>query len=179
MILGLDAQLVYLNQSKNTSRLKMAWFQKMKIFLLILNYLKKINICGVDQEAWMLTLMVELPLFVASVSVVCWICKYPNPKGQSASMMKKQNVKHPNLFKTPIVCVWFVVEFSKCCRFRLCNLQTFRVSIFVICWVKLQIVGLISNSLVLGFPICKLLGWGWVFSLQIVQLWLGFQFPSL
>jgi hypothetical protein len=94
-------------------------------------------------------------------------------------MMKKQNVKHPNLFKTPIVCVWFVVEFSKCCRFRLCNLQTFRVSIFVICWVKLQIVGLISNSLVLGFPICKLLGWGWVFSLQIVQLWLGFQFPSL
>jgi hypothetical protein len=35
MILGLDAQLVYLNQSKNTSRLKMAWFQKMKLFLLI------------------------------------------------------------------------------------------------------------------------------------------------
>jgi hypothetical protein len=87
MILGLDAQLVYLNQSKNTSRLKMACFQKMKIFA-DFNYLKKINTCGVDQEAWMLTLMVELPLFVASVSVVCWICKYPNPKGQSASMMK-------------------------------------------------------------------------------------------
>ncbi len=107
MILGLDAQLVYLNQPKNTSRSKMAWFQKMKIFLLILNYLKKIYICGVDQEAWMLTLMVDCPFLL---QVFLWfvgyvLCKYPNPKGQSASMMRKQNVKHPNLFRAPIVCV--------------------------------------------------------------------------
>jgi len=143
--------------------------------LLISNCLKKTNICGVDQEAWMLTLMVDCPFFVANVSMVCWICKYPNLKGQSASMMKKKNVKHPNLFRTSIVCVWFVVEFSKCCRFRLCNLQIFGVSrLQSIGFSRLQIVGLISNSLVLGFPICILLGLRLGF--QFVDCWVGVGF---
>jgi hypothetical protein len=73
MSLGLGAQLVYLNQSKNTSRLKMAWFQKMKISLLILNYLKKINICGVDQEASMLTLIIDCPFLL---QVFLWFFGY-------------------------------------------------------------------------------------------------------
>jgi hypothetical protein len=105
MILGLGAQLAYLNQLKNTARLKMAWCQKMKNLVVDLNCLKKINICGLDQEAWMLTLTVDCLFFVASVFVVCCICKHPNPRGQSASMMEKQNVKHHNIFKAPIVCI--------------------------------------------------------------------------
>jgi hypothetical protein len=47
MTLSLGAQLAYLNQLKNTLKLKMARFQKMKNSLLILTYFKSSNICGV------------------------------------------------------------------------------------------------------------------------------------
>jgi len=50
---------------------------------------------GADQEAWMLTLMVDCLIFCYKHFVVCWMCKNPNLKMQNASMMRKVKCEAP------------------------------------------------------------------------------------
>jgi hypothetical protein len=75
---------------------------KMKISLLILICLKNINICGVyrcKSKSLDANPNGIYIFFVASVFVVCWMCRY---QGQNASMMKKTKCDAPKFFRALI-----------------------------------------------------------------------------
>jgi hypothetical protein len=145
----------------------------MKNSLLILTCLKKTNICGVyrcRKKSLNVNLNGRSPHFLLQLFLLFVGCANAQPLGGTMlQWWKQQNVKHPDLFRTPQhvqnMCMIYCGIFKMlwiCCV--ICNLQICGVSrMQIVGFSRLQIVALISSSLMLGLRL----------GLQFANCWVG------